>query len=70
MNLFRSEEHARNHTGFDPAMAPRMLKPVAEWADIFATPFFTQRGRTDYLTWVRSDEGQAAFATLRSRLAG
>jgi hypothetical protein len=69
MNLFRSEEHARNWSGFDPAME-RMLKPAAEWADIFSNPFFRARGRADYITWTRSDEGRAAFTELRSRLAG
>lgn len=69
MNLFRSEEHARNWSGFDPSMAARMLKPVARWAEIFSNPFFRQRIRPDYITWTRSDEGQAAFAELRATLA-
>lgn len=69
MNLFRSEEHARNWSGFDPEYES-MLKPVAEWADIFANPFFTGRGRADYISWTRSDEGKAAFAQLRARLSG
>lgn len=69
MNLFRSEEHARNWSGFEPKMAS-MLKPVAEWADIFANPFFRERGRPDYITWAGSEDGQAAFAQLRSRLSG
>ena len=68
MNLFRSEEHARNWSGYDADM-DRMLKPVAEWADIFSNPFFRERGRPDYISWTRSDEGQAAFAALRARLA-
>ena len=42
---------------------------MAEWADIFANPFFTERGRSDYITWTGSDEGRAAFTELRSRLA-
>lgn len=68
MNLFRSEEHARNWSGFDPELAT-MLKPVAEWADIFANPFFRERARPDYITWTRSAEGQAAFGLLRDRLS-
>ena len=47
-----------------------MLKPMAEWADIFANPFFRERGRSDYISWTRSDAGQAAFAELRATLAG
>ena len=67
MNLFRSEEHARNWDGFDPAMASS-LRPVGEWADIFSNPFFRERGRRDYITWTRSDEGRAAWQALRERL--
>ena len=67
MNLFRSEEHARRWDGFNPAMA-HAVKPVTEWADIFANPFFRQRGRPDYISWTRSEEGAAAFTDLRSRL--
>ena len=70
MNLFRSEEHARTWSGFDPSMADRMLKPVAEWAEIFGNPFFRQRVRPDYISWTQSDEGTAAFGMLRAALAG
>jgi len=67
MNLFRSEEHARNWEGFDPAMQSS-LHPLAEWADIFANPFFRERGRSDYISWTRSDAGAAAYKELRVRL--
>ncbi|MCP4222166.1 MAG: hypothetical protein GY773_02345 [Actinomycetia bacterium] len=46
-----------------------MLKPVSEWADIFANPFFRNRIRPDYISWTRSEEGQAAFGQLRSALS-
>jgi hypothetical protein len=68
MNLFRSEEHARNHSDFDPAMADRMLRPVSWWADVFGNPFFRERVRPDYISWTASDDGQAAFAALRANL--
>lgn len=68
MNLFRSEEHARRWTGFDPG-TEHMLKPMAEWASIFSNPFFRERGRADYLSWTRSSEGQSAYAELRAALA-
>lgn len=68
MNLFRSEEHARAWSGFEPSMADRMLKPVTWWADVFSSPVFRQRGRRDYITWARTDEGRAAWAGLRERL--
>ncbi len=67
MNLFRSEEHARTWDGFDPAMASSLM-PAAEWADIFSNPFFRERSRSDYVTWMRSEAGAAAFAELRGRL--
>ncbi len=67
MNLFRSEEHARDWDGYDEAMAAS-LKPLAEWAEIFSNPFFRERGRADYISWTRSDEGAAAFGELRSQL--
>jgi len=67
MNLFRSEEHARRWDGFDDAMASSLM-PVAAWADVFSNPFFRQRGRADYISWTRTDEGGAAFVELRGRL--
>ena len=67
MNLFRSEEHARNWSEFDASMEAT-LQPVQFWADLFATPIFRERGRADYVTWLQSDAGRAGFAELRSRL--
>ncbi|MEZ5229776.1 MAG: hypothetical protein R2710_24890 [Acidimicrobiales bacterium] len=67
MNLFRSEEHARRWVGFDEAMASS-LKPVTEWASIFSNPIFRERGRADYISWTRSDDGVVAFANLRASL--
>lgn len=67
MNLFRSEEHARNWSEFDAAMEST-LQPVAFWADLFSTPIFRERRRADYVSWLKSEEGQAGFAQLRSRL--
>ncbi len=67
MNLFRSEEHARNWDGYNEAMASALM-PVSEWADIFSNPFFRERGRPDYMSWMRSEDGASAFAELRSRL--
>ncbi len=69
MNLFRSEEHARAWSGFDPSSAQRMLRPVEWWADVFSNPFFRERGRRDYITWLGSEDGRAAFGRLRDRLA-
>lgn len=67
MNLFRSEDHARNWDQFDPEME-RTLLPLERWFEIFSGPFFRERGRHDYISWMRSKEGAAAFALLRSQL--
>ncbi len=67
MNLFRSEEHAQRWDGYNDAMSDALM-PVAEWADIFSNPFFKERGRSDYISWTRSEAGAAAFGELRSRL--
>jgi hypothetical protein len=67
MNLFRSEEDARNWAEFDAEME-WTLKPVQWWADTFATPMFRSRGRADFISWVTSEEGGKAMLRLRARL--
>jgi hypothetical protein len=67
MNLFRSEEHARNFEGFDADMAHTLL-PVTAWAEIFSNPFFRERGRADYISWTRSEGGKEAFGALRASM--
>lgn len=68
MNLFRSEEHARNWSGYNPEKE-YLLRPVAEWARIFSSPVFRNRPRTDYVSWLVGDDGRAAFGALRADLA-
>jgi hypothetical protein len=67
MNLFRSEEHAHNWDGYTASMASSLM-PVADWAEIFANPFFRERGRSEYISWTRSEAGAAAFKALRAQL--
>ncbi len=67
MNLFRSEEHARNWDGYAESMASSLMS-VAEWAETFSNPFFRERGRPDYISWTRSERGAEAFKALRARL--
>ena len=50
-------------------MEERMLQPLSWWAETFANPFFRERGRPDYISWISSDDGQAAFGALRARLS-
>lgn len=67
MNLFRSEEDARNWEEYDPRMA-HLLRPVEWWAETFATPMFRARARSDFISWVTGPEGAAAFGALRERM--
>ena len=67
MNLFRSEEHARDWEEFEPRMAA-MLRPVEWWAETFAAPMFRARARSDFISWMTGPEGAGAFSELRARL--
>jgi len=68
MNLFRSEEHARDWEEYDPAMA-HLVRPVEWWADTFSAPMFRERGRSDFISWVTSPEASGTFAELRERMS-
>jgi len=50
MNLFRSEEHARNWSQFD-ADYETNLKPLAFWAERFSAERFKARARPDHFSW-------------------
>ena len=56
MNLFRSEEHARNWSQFDPAYEEN-LKPLSYWVKRFSAERFRARTRPDYFSW-RATQGQ------------
>jgi len=68
MNLFRSEEPARDWEEYAPAMA-HLVRPVEWWADTFSAPMFRERGRSDFISWVTSPEASGTFAELRERMA-
>ena len=51
MNLFRSEEHARNWAHFDPSMEEH-LKPLSYWIDRFSGEGMRQRMRPDFVSWI------------------
>ena len=57
MNLFRSEEHARNWADFDPAQT-QTLQPVAQWAARFSAPLFRERTRPDYISWLLAERAR------------
>jgi hypothetical protein len=67
MNLFRSEEHARNWSAFDPLLE-KGIKPLSFWNDIFSSLIFRSRGRSDYLSWLRTDQGKKAWETVLSKI--
>jgi hypothetical protein len=67
MNLFRSEEHARKWASFNPDYE-KTLKPVSFWADVFSNPIFRSRGRSDYISWLGTDEAKAARKELRAKM--
>ncbi len=48
MNLFRSEEHARNWVSYDPAQE---VQPLSYWLERFSAESFRARAREDYFTW-------------------
>jgi hypothetical protein len=49
MNLFRSEEHAKNWPSYEPASAQSIM-PVSDWAKAFSGPLFRKRLDPDYLS--------------------
>ena len=67
MNLFRSEEHARKWSDFNPDYE-KTLKPLSFWADLFSGLIFRARGRTDYITWLRTDEAKKARGELGAKM--
>ena len=50
MNLFRSEEHARNWVSYDPEFEDN-LRPLSYWLERFSAGQFRARGRPDYISW-------------------
>ncbi len=49
MNLFRSEEHIRTWTGFDPAAAEGIMQ-LADVVTLFSGNFFQKRFSLDYVS--------------------
>ena len=48
MNLFRSEEHVRNWSLYDPESADGTM-PLADYATLFSAGLFRERLQPDYL---------------------
>lgn len=51
MNLFRSEEHARRWSRFNPDYEEG-LRPLSHWIERFSGEMFRNRGRPDYISWL------------------
>jgi len=51
MNLFRSEEHLKNWSSYDPISAESVM-PLSNWATAFSGPLFRNRLEPDYLARV------------------
>jgi hypothetical protein len=67
MNLFRSEEHARRWSQFNPDFE-RGLRPFSFWEKLFSGRIFRYRARSDYISWLRTEEAEEARQALRSQL--
>ena len=65
MNLFRSEEHIRNWSAFDPA-AEQGIVPLANLVQLFSMDIFKKRLEPDYVARVEqyAKEFFAAVAEL------
>ncbi len=56
MNLFRSEEHAKNWSSYEAASEDAIM-PLADWARAFGGPLFRNRLQADYLSHVAEYAG-------------
>jgi hypothetical protein len=61
MNLFRSEEHVKNWSYYDP-ISEESIMPMAVWAEIFGGPAHRNRLAPDILA--RNKEYVPAFFAL------
>jgi hypothetical protein len=59
MNFFRSEEHARNWSQFNPEVEEQ-LQPLQFYADRFAGEMFRARARPDFMSWRTEQAAQQA----------
>ncbi len=62
MNLFRSEEHVKNWSLWDPISSDAIM-PLADWALAFSGPLTRNRLQPDYLSRVQEYKSEL-FHTL------
>ncbi len=65
MNLFRSEEHVKSWSSYDP-ISEEAIMPLADWAMVFSTPIFRNRLEPDILS--RNDEYRDHFSGALTKL--
>ena len=65
MNLFRSEEHIRSWSRFDPA-AEQGIVPLADLVMLFSLDMFKKRLEPDYATRSRRLCGRIPFGRRRT----
>ena len=58
MNLFRSEEHVKNWSEYDP-ISEESIMPLADWVKVFGVSVVRTRLEPDYLSHAHDD--MAAF---------
>jgi hypothetical protein len=51
MNFFRSEEHMKNWAQFNPMSESHIIKPLADWMDMFSEERFRVRPNPNYVSW-------------------
>jgi hypothetical protein len=61
MNLFRSEEHVKNWSLYDPVSEDAIM-PLADWALVFSGPLIRQRLQPDYLSRVQEYKAELFLA--------
>ena len=54
MNLFRSEEHVKNWSGYDP-ISEESIMPLADWVKVFSVSVVRTRLEPDYLSHAHDD---------------
>ena len=69
MNLFRSEEHARNWSEFD-AVSAESIMPVADYASAFSGPLFRNRLDPDYLSFLHEYAAELFIALKKLGRSG
>jgi hypothetical protein len=64
MNLFRSEEHVKNWSLYDP-ISEESIMPVADWANVLSGPLARKMLEPDYLSRLEEYYG-VMFGKLQS----